>query len=221
MSIDQPYRSNTNTSSPTGSNHSPKGSNQQTSSGSLTQDVRNTIGDAVSRVSDAAQQAGSGAKDAAYALASDANKKATGLLNQQFATGADFAGNIAEAVNAAADSLEQKSPQLAKFVRGAAETVEEFSKDIRGQTVQELVKTASDFTRKQPALVFGLASLAGFAVFRVLKSNTPARSSYDEATSRGQNYGSRNQDYGSRNQDLGSSRSASGASYRPGQYHGS
>jgi flagellar hook-basal body complex protein FliE len=222
MSIDQPYRSNTNTSSPTGSNHSPKGSNQQTSSGSLTQDVRNTIGDAVSRVSDAAQQAGSGAKDAAYALASDANKKATGLLNQQFATGADFAGNIAEAVNAAADSLEQKSPQLAKFVRGAAETVEEFSKDIRGQTVQELVKTASDFTRKQPALVFGLASLAGFAVFRVLKSNTPAQSPYGEATSpRGQNYGSRNQDYGSRNQDFGSSRSASGASYRPGHYHGS
>jgi ElaB/YqjD/DUF883 family membrane-anchored ribosome-binding protein len=220
MSTEQPYRSNTNASSPTGSNHAPKGSNQQTSSGGLAQEVRSTIGDAVSRVSDAAQQAGSGAKDAAYALASDANKKATGLLNQQFATGAEFAGNIAGAVNAAADSLEQKSPQLAKFVRAAADTVEEFSKDIRGQTVQELVKTASDYTRKQPALVFGLASLAGFALFRVLKSNTPAHGSHDEST-RGQNYGSPNQAYGSRNQDFGSSRSASGPNYRPGQYHGS
>ena len=109
-------------------------------------------------------------------LASDANKKATGLLNQQFSAGADFAGHIAGAVKSAADSLDEKAPQLAGFVRGAAETVEEFSRDIRGQTVQQLVKTASDYTRKQPALVFGLASLAGFALFRVLKSNTPTES---------------------------------------------
>jgi len=39
--------------------------------------------------------------------------------------------------------------------------------------VQQLVRTASDYTRKQPALVFGLAALAGFALLRVLKSNTP------------------------------------------------
>jgi hypothetical protein len=47
-------------------------------------------------------------------------------------------------------------------VRGAADRVEEFSRAIRGQSVDELMRTASDFTRRQPALVFGLASLAGF-----------------------------------------------------------
>jgi hypothetical protein len=148
-------------------------SNSQTTPAADAKDVRAKLGDAVSRIADAAQQASGDAKDAAMALASDANKKATGLLNQQFSAGADFAGHIAASVNAAADSLDEKAPQLASFVRGAAETVEEFSKDIRGQTVQQLVKTASDYTRKQPALVFGLASLAGFALFRVLKSNTP------------------------------------------------
>ena len=30
------------------------------------------------------------------------------------------------------------------------------------------------FTRKQPALMFGLASLAGFLAFRVLKSSPPS-----------------------------------------------
>ena len=37
----------------------------------------------------------------------------------------------------------------------------------------DLIKKASDFTRKQPALMFGLASLAGFLAFRVLKSSPP------------------------------------------------
>ena len=36
------------------------------------------------------------------------------------------------------------------------------------------MRTASDFTRRQPALVFGLASLAGFVLLRVLKSNPPS-----------------------------------------------
>jgi hypothetical protein len=47
---------------------------------------------------------------------------------------------------------------------------------MREQSVEELVRTASDFTRRQPALVFGLASLAGFVLLRVLKSNPPSNS---------------------------------------------
>jgi hypothetical protein len=59
----------------------------------------------------------------------------------------------------------------ADLVRGAADKVEEFSQDIRGKSVDDLLHNASDFTRRQPALVFGLASLAGFFLFRVLKAN--------------------------------------------------
>jgi hypothetical protein len=59
---------------------------------------------------------------------------------------------------------------MADFVRDAADRVETFSHDMRGQSVEQLMGKASDFTRKQPALVFGLASLAGFFLFRVLKA---------------------------------------------------
>ena len=58
-------------------------------------------------------------------------------------------------------------------MRNAADRAEEFSQDLREQTVDDLIRMASDFTRKQPALVFGLASLAGFLAFRVLKSSRP------------------------------------------------
>jgi ElaB/YqjD/DUF883 family membrane-anchored ribosome-binding protein len=156
-------------------------SNNQ-SSGPKSQDVRGKAGEAVSKLADVAQQAGSQAKQTASSLASslasDANQKAKGFLNQRVASGADLAGHVADSARCAADNLDQNAPQLADLVRGAAKRVEEFSRDLRGQTVEDLVRTASDFTRRQPAVVFGFASLAGFLLFRALKSNPP-RSSED------------------------------------------
>ena len=140
------------------------------------QGVRAKAGEAVSKLADVAQQAGSQAKQAASSLASDANQRAKGFLNQQVASGADLVGHVADSVRSAADNLDHSAPQIANLVRGAAERVEEFSDDMRGKSVDELMRTASDFTRRQPALVFGLASLAGFVLLRVLKSSPPGNS---------------------------------------------
>jgi ElaB/YqjD/DUF883 family membrane-anchored ribosome-binding protein len=169
-----------------GSSNSASGStrsgNQQTMSGGGSQargdsrDMRAKAGEAVSKVGEVAQQAGSQAKQAAASLASEANQKAKGVLNQQVSAGADLAGHLAEAVKHAAGELDRNAPQLAGLMRGAADRVEDFSRDMRGQTVEELMRTASDFTRRQPALVFGLATLAGFALFRALKAS-PSRGS--------------------------------------------
>jgi ElaB/YqjD/DUF883 family membrane-anchored ribosome-binding protein len=158
-------------------------SNNQ-SSGPKSQDVRGTVGEAVSKLADVAQQAGSQAKQTASSLASDANQKAKGFLNQRVASGADLAGHVADSARCAADNLDQNAPQLADLVRGAAKRVEEFSRDLRGH--EDLVRTASDFTRRQPAVVFGFASLAGFLLFRVLKSNPPRSS--EDGYLRGDNY---------------------------------
>jgi ElaB/YqjD/DUF883 family membrane-anchored ribosome-binding protein len=155
--------------------------NQSSRSGHETPDVRAKAGEAVSKLADVAQQAGSQAKQTASSLASDANQKAKGFLNQQVAAGADLVHHVADSARCAADNLDQEAPQVAELVRGAAKKVEEFSRDLRIQTVDDLVRTASDFTRRQPAVVFGLASLAGFLLFRVLKSNPP--------TGTGQDYG--------------------------------
>ena len=157
-------------SSSTSSSSRPE--NQSTASG-VAQDMRAKAGEAISKVADAAQQARSQAKDAAASLASDASQKAKGVLNMQVSSGSDLAGHVARSVRCAADSLHPNAPQLASLARGAAERVEQFARDIRGQTVEDLVRTASELTRRQPVLVFGLASLAGFLAFRVLKSSPP------------------------------------------------
>jgi hypothetical protein len=137
------------------------------------QDMRAKAGEAASKISDAARQASGQAKQAASSLASDAAKQAKGLLNMQVTAGADMVDHVADSARAAAESLDLNAPQLAGLVRKAAERAEEFSQDLRDQTVEDLIRTASDFTRKQPALMFGLASLAGFLAFRVLKSSPP------------------------------------------------
>jgi hypothetical protein len=130
-------------------------------------------GDAASKVADVARQASGQAKQAASSLASDATKRAKGFLNMQVTAGADMVEQVVESARAAAESLDQNAPQLAGLVRNAADRAEEFSQDLRDQTVEDLIRMASDFTRKRPALVFGLASLAGFLAFRVFKSGVP------------------------------------------------
>jgi hypothetical protein len=159
------------------SQDSPPSSSRSSSSRSHTpapsQDMRPKAGDAASKVADAARQAGGQAKQAASSLASDATKQAKGFLNMQVTAGAGVVEHIVESARAAAESLDQNAPQLAGLVRNAADRAETFSQDLRDQTVEDLIRMASDFTRKRPALVFGLASLAGFVAFRVFKSSVP------------------------------------------------
>jgi ElaB/YqjD/DUF883 family membrane-anchored ribosome-binding protein len=127
-------------------------------------------GEAVSKLAQAVQQAGSQAKETATALASEAGEKAKGLMHGQVEAGADFIGEIAQSVKVAADSLEHNSPQLASLVRGVAQQVQDFSETVRGQTMEEILETTSDFVRRNPALVFSAAAACGFMLFRVIRA---------------------------------------------------
>jgi ElaB/YqjD/DUF883 family membrane-anchored ribosome-binding protein len=180
-----------NNQRPSLANSSASGSAQSNNQSGLGHESldRTKAGEAVSKLADVAQQAGTQAKQTASLLASDVNQKAKGLLHQQVASGADLAGHVADSARCAADNLSQNAPQLADLVRGAAEKVEEFSRDLRGQRVKDLVQKASDFTRRQPAVVFGLASLAGFLLLRVLKADSEDNYRRGEHRNRDQDFG--------------------------------
>jgi ElaB/YqjD/DUF883 family membrane-anchored ribosome-binding protein len=183
MNSDQTYRSG---GASVGSSRS---SAQSKDSDTGMQNVRAKAGETVSKFAEVAQEAGNQAKQAAASLASEANEKAKGFLNQQVGAGADFVRNVAEAARRAADHLAQDSPQAAGLVRNMADKAEDFSRDLRGQSIEDIVGAASDFTRRQPALVFGMASLAGFFLARVLKAGAPPRDSFERASLRGSSYG--------------------------------
>ena len=137
----------------------------------------NTTGaDAFSKASDMARDAGTKAKRAAADTASSMTDSVMGLLNEQLGTGAASAGRLADAMRVAADDLARESPLLAGVVRTFAGNVDGYADRLENQTVEELTKSASDYTRRQPALVFGLAAVAGFFAFRTFK-NTQSVSS--------------------------------------------
>ena len=136
-----------------------------------TEGLRTKATEGVSKIAEAVQRAGSEAREAASSLTSEVNQKAKGILDQKVTLGADLAGHVADSVKSAADNLDRNAPRLAEMVRGAADKVDEFSHNLREQSIDDLLRTTSDFTRRQPAVVFGLAALAGFFLFRVLKSN--------------------------------------------------
>lgn len=127
---------------------------------------------ALSKVGEAAQQAGSQVREKAGALAAEAGEKAKGFVGNQVEAGADFLGHIGRSATAAADTLEADAPQLAGIVRGMATSVSDLSKKVRGQSPEALLDTASTYVRQNPGLVLSAAAVCGFALTRLLQGGT-------------------------------------------------
>jgi hypothetical protein len=127
--------------------------------------------DALSSASSFAGEAAGKVKQAASETAAGVTGEVKELLNRQVDGGADTLGQVARSVRRAADDLERESPQIAGLARALASRVDGYADDLRHQSVDQLWQAAADLTRRQPALVFGLAALAGFFALRAVKSS--------------------------------------------------
>jgi len=145
-------------------------SRQNTTSGQgAATSMRDAAKDVFSQASELAKDAGAKARQAASDTASTVTDHVKSLLDRQFGSGVDMAGQFAHAARLAADDLSRQSPVLGGAVRAVADRVEGYARDWQDQTVDQVFRAASGFTRRQPALVFGAAALAGFVMFRAMK----------------------------------------------------
>ncbi|MDW6025903.1 hypothetical protein SAZ10_29505 [Mesorhizobium sp. BAC0120] len=80
--------------------------------------------------------------------------------------GADQMAEFARAGRGAADDLEKQSPEVASYVRQAADGLERAASSIRSRIIGEFVDVIDDFARRQPAAFFGGTVLAGFVLSR-------------------------------------------------------
>ena len=125
--------------------------------------------------SDAANSRTSGSSSARNqegGVATTVTSQVQDALDQQVVRGARTITNVARSARRAADELETDAPQIAGLVRGVADRVEEYSRSLATQSVTDIHRSASDFTRRQPAVVFGVAALAGFFALRTLWSSS-------------------------------------------------
>jgi hypothetical protein len=104
-------------------------------------------------------------------LSSAAAAKAEALAEQGKQVGYERGAGLADATRRAADDLEETSPEIARHIRTAADSIESVANSLRERSVGELMQDASGFARQQPVAFFGAAVIAGFAIARFAKSS--------------------------------------------------
>jgi len=135
-------------------------------------------------------------KEQAAQVVEPAKEKIRHLAEEQKAAGADRLDAVARAVHEAADRLEPElPPRTAGYIHDAAGGLERASTAIRERSIDDLLRLAGDFARRQPVAFFGGAGLAGFALSRFLKSSADTdhgprpESPYDPGATGGTAYG--------------------------------
>jgi ElaB/YqjD/DUF883 family membrane-anchored ribosome-binding protein len=150
------------------------------SGASLKEGVADKARQAGAALTETAQRVGDQAKETASSLASDAQQRFHGYMDQQVAAGADLAGRVASAIKTAADELDHTSPALSGLVRGAGEKVYDLSQQFRDKSADEILADTRDFVRRKPALVFGAAAALGFVAYRVLNAGMTQTASREQ-----------------------------------------
>ena len=139
----------------------------------LGRDLKNKASELTDSVTRTAKDQMSELGTAAKGLAADAQSKVQQTVNEQKSAGADYIGNIAQAIHRAAGEFEGDVPQAAQYIRKAAGQIEIVANAVRNRDVRDLVGEVEQFARRQPTLFFGGAMMLGFAAIRFLKTTTP------------------------------------------------
>jgi hypothetical protein len=140
-----------------------------------------------SRSSESASSLGSGLKDTAKTATDALRQQASQFAEEvghelertgegQKARGVDALRRVARAIDSAAAELENQSPAVARSVHDAARKVDGISDNLSHRDIHELVDSAIQLARTQPALFIGGSVVVGFALARFLKSSSRHRS---------------------------------------------
>jgi hypothetical protein len=129
-------------------------------------------GSIASEARESARTAGQAVGDQAMAFVSDLGEQVSKKVDDQKFRGVEAIRALAGAADTAAQQLEQQSPQVAGYVRDAAERVRGLSRTIEERDFHELLRSATNAAKSNPVTFFAGAVLAGFALSRFLKSSS-------------------------------------------------
>ena len=107
--------------------------------------------------------------DAAKDVAGQATDKLKDAVNDR--KSARNVGSLADTMRRAAKEFDTDLPMAGSYMRKAAAQVENVSDSIKTGNLNDLVRNAQSFARRQPTAFLGIAVLAGFGVVRFLKSS--------------------------------------------------
>lgn len=135
------------------------------------QDLTDKAKDLAGSSADALKSHASDLADAAKDVASQATDKLKDAVNDRKSSGAEYVGSLADTMRRAAREFDTDLPIAGTYIRKAAQQVDGVSQGIRSGNLNDLVRSAQSFARRQPTAFLGIAVLAGFGVVRFLKSS--------------------------------------------------
>lgn len=149
------------------------------------EDVKETAKDAAERVKRVAGEAYDDASETVREYADQARSQASGMfsalsdtagsiardaIESRKAAGAAEVRGIASAIRRVADDMSDQSPNTARYVRQAADSIEDTAHHLREKSVGEIAEDVSRFAARQPLTFFAGAVFAGIALSRFFKS---------------------------------------------------
>jgi hypothetical protein len=140
------------------------------------QDLKEKAQDLADSSTDALKGHASDLVDAAKDVASQATDKLKDAVDDGKSSGAEYVGSLADTMRRAAREFDTDLPIAGIYIRKAAAQVDGVSDTIRNGNLNDLVRNAQSFARRQPTAFLGIAVLAGFGVVRFLKSSTEGNS---------------------------------------------
>lgn len=153
-----------------------------------------------SSVLDTARQAAADVGLDPTKLAHDVSSRIRDAAEAQKSAGAEKVMGVARAIRNAAGDLENDSPEVARYVRSAASSLEGFTRDLNDRSVDDLSQAVVDMARRSPGLFFAGSVLAGFALFRFLNSAQNGGGSSHRPSNSGPRGGQRMGSQGNRSQ---------------------
>ena len=150
---------------------------------SAKQDLTDKAKELADNSADALKAHASDFVDAAKDVASQATDKLKDAVSDRKVSGAEYVGTLADTMRRAAREFDTDLPIAGTYIRKAADQVDGVSEGIRNGNLNDLVRKAQSFARRQPTAFLGIAVLAGFGVVRFLKSSAENNSQVGSSTS--------------------------------------
>lgn len=118
----------------------------------------------------------------AVALKDQATGRARTAATEGKARATTALDNVAKLIGDAAGAIDDKvGTQYGDYTRKAADAVSSFATDLKGKEVDEIVRDATEFVKKSPALAIGAAAAVGFVIARLVKAGGEDDSSNGQA----------------------------------------
>jgi hypothetical protein len=152
-------------------------------------EMKQRAGDAFRASADLARDKFGEAADAAKGVADGTMDQIQSQAREQQRSGADFVERLASNIREAGRAFESDVPFAARGIGSAADYVEDAAHKIREGSFRDLVESATDFAKRQPAAFLGISVLAGFAAVRFLKASGGEPSSQGQRNTTGSTSG--------------------------------